>query len=171
MNTLCQIKSTCKRVYAGSGACSRRREQAPDGAQPHKSFLSQRFVRDHLFCITIPSCNRRVSEFALQDHLAHKKQRPPQNLHKALGIVLLQGPRGTLFFMSEVPLWGQAVEGIRLPTERNLIKAFQPQDPTPLTYTLHPTLYTLHPTPHTLLPEPQTLRRQSKGSGSRRSAI
>ena len=30
---------------------------------------------------------------------------PPQHLHRSLGIVLLQGPRGALFLMSEVPLY------------------------------------------------------------------
>ena len=29
---------------------------------------------------------------------------PPWDQYRALGIVLLQGPRGALFFMSEVPL-------------------------------------------------------------------
>ena len=37
--------------------------------------------------------------------MANKKQSPPlQDYHRALGIVLLQGPRGALFRMSEVPL-------------------------------------------------------------------
>ena len=30
---------------------------------------------------------------------------PPSDHHRALGIVLLQGPRGALFLMSEVPLY------------------------------------------------------------------
>ena len=29
---------------------------------------------------------------------------PPYDHHRALGMVLLQGPRGALFLMSEVPL-------------------------------------------------------------------
>ena len=29
---------------------------------------------------------------------------PPQDVHRALGIVLLYGPKGALFLMSEVPL-------------------------------------------------------------------
>ena len=40
-----------------------------------------------------------------QGYLTHEKQPPPQDLHRALGIVLLQGPRGALFLMSEVPLF------------------------------------------------------------------
>ena len=48
---------------------------------------------------------------ALQRYLAHKKPRPPWDLYKALGIVLLYGPRGVLFLMSEVPLYGGHMEG------------------------------------------------------------
>ena len=40
----------------------------------------------------------------LKGYLAHKKPPPPQDHHRPLGIVLLQGPRGLHFFMSEVPL-------------------------------------------------------------------
>jgi hypothetical protein len=45
-----------------------------------------------------------VKSSALQGNLAHKKQPPPQDLPRALGIVLLWGPRGRLFLRSEVPL-------------------------------------------------------------------
>ena len=40
----------------------------------------------------------------VQGYLAHKKPPPPQDFHRALGIVLLQGPKGARFLMSEVPL-------------------------------------------------------------------
>jgi hypothetical protein len=40
----------------------------------------------------------------MQGYLAHKKQPPPQDYRRALGIVLLYGLRGALFVMSEVPL-------------------------------------------------------------------
>ena len=33
-----------------------------------------------------------------------RKRPPPQDQHRALGMVLLQGPRCALFLMSEVPL-------------------------------------------------------------------
>ena len=32
---------------------------------------------------------------------------PPYDHHRDLGIVLLYGPRGALFLMSEVPLYGR----------------------------------------------------------------
>ena len=35
-----------------------------------------------------------------------KKQPPPYDHHRALGMVLLQGPRGRRFLMTEVPLQG-----------------------------------------------------------------
>ena len=47
----------------------------------------------------------RRSVRPLQGYLAHKKSPPPQDHHRALDILLLQGPRGALFLMSEVPLW------------------------------------------------------------------
>ena len=37
----------------------------------------------------------------VQGYLAHKKQPPPQGHHRALGIILLKGPRGGWFLMSE----------------------------------------------------------------------
>ena len=40
----------------------------------------------------------------LKGYLADKKQPPPYDQHKTLGIVLLQGPRRGVFLMSEVPL-------------------------------------------------------------------
>jgi hypothetical protein len=40
----------------------------------------------------------------VQGYLAHKQHPPPQDHHTALGIVLLQGPTGEDFLMSEVPL-------------------------------------------------------------------
>ena len=33
-----------------------------------------------------------------------RKRTPPYEHHRALGMVLLKGPRGALFLMSEVPL-------------------------------------------------------------------
>ena len=42
----------------------------------------------------------------LKGYLAHKKQPPPESHHRALGIFLLYGPRGVLFLMSEIPLYG-----------------------------------------------------------------
>ena len=41
---------------------------------------------------------------AVQGHLAHEKQHPPERHHRALGIVLLLGPWVSRFLMSEVPL-------------------------------------------------------------------
>jgi hypothetical protein len=43
----------------------------------------------------------------LQGYLAHKKPPPPLRLPRALGIVLLQGPRGALFLVSQAPLHPQ----------------------------------------------------------------
>ena len=40
-----------------------------------------------------------------KEHLAYKKQPSPQDHHRALGTSLLQGPRGVLFLISEVPLY------------------------------------------------------------------
>ena len=63
------------------------------------------------------SCERGTP---VQGHLVRKRTRlrqscrgtslvrnspPPQDRHRALGIVLLYGPRGALFLMSEVPLY------------------------------------------------------------------
>ena len=42
---------------------------------------------------------------ATQGYLAYKKTPPHQDHHRLLGIVLLQGPRGMLFLMSEIPLY------------------------------------------------------------------
>ena len=47
------------------------------------------------------SAHRRVP---VQGYLAHKKQPPPEDHHRSLGIGLLQGPTGGVFLMSEVPL-------------------------------------------------------------------
>ena len=38
---------------------------------------------------------------------------PPGDHDRALGIVLLQGPRGALFLMSEVPLYPEAMVNLR----------------------------------------------------------
>ena len=43
----------------------------------------------------------------LLGYLAHKKEPPPQDHRRALGMVLLYGPRGALFLMSEVPLYSR----------------------------------------------------------------
>ena len=51
-------------------------------------------------------CNRCTQCTYVQRYLAHKKQPPPQDHHRVLGIVLLKGPRGALLLMSEVPLYG-----------------------------------------------------------------
>ena len=40
----------------------------------------------------------------IQGYLAHKKHPPLWTLHRALGMVVLWGPRGALLLMSEVPL-------------------------------------------------------------------
>jgi len=65
--------------------------------------LEQVQLREHLRCgsgFKVGSTNH------VQGHLAHKKQPPhPQGHHKALGMVLLEGARGALFLMSEVPLY------------------------------------------------------------------
>ena len=42
----------------------------------------------------------------LQEYLAHKKQPPPQEHHRTLDIVPLQGPRRGVLLMREVPLEG-----------------------------------------------------------------
>ena len=42
-------------------------------------------------------------EIVLHRYLAEKK-RPPWDFHRGLGIVLLEGPKGARFLMSEVPL-------------------------------------------------------------------
>ena len=42
---------------------------------------------------------------AVQGYLAHKKQQPSKDHHRAVGTVPLQGPVGALFLMSEVPLY------------------------------------------------------------------
>ena len=41
----------------------------------------------------------------VQGYLADTKTPPPQEFHRALGIVLLQGPKGARFLMSKVPLY------------------------------------------------------------------
>ena len=41
----------------------------------------------------------------VQGYLAHKKQPPPQDRRRSLGIVLRLGPTEALFLMSEVPLY------------------------------------------------------------------
>ena len=56
----------------------------------------------------VPLCSANTntaSNNTLQGYLAHKKNRtPPKDGHRSLGMVLLQGPRGWRFLMSEVPL-------------------------------------------------------------------
>ena len=49
----------------------------------------------------VPRCWRE----SLPGNLAHKKQPPRWDLHRALSIVQLQGPGGGLLLMSEVPLY------------------------------------------------------------------
>ena len=41
----------------------------------------------------------------MQGYLAHKKTPTPLDRHRSLGMVLLQGPRGVRFLISEVPLY------------------------------------------------------------------
>ena len=41
---------------------------------------------------------------SVQGYLAHKNPPPPQDRHRALGLVLLKGRKGGLFHMIEVPL-------------------------------------------------------------------
>ena len=48
---------------------------------------------------------RRSKSAFLQGYLAQKKRPPPKDPRRALGIVLLQGPRGRRFLMGEVPLY------------------------------------------------------------------
>jgi len=48
--------------------------------------------------------NPAVKMTPVQGYLAHKKLPPPQDHLRALGIVLLYGPRRKQFLMSEVPL-------------------------------------------------------------------
>ena len=48
----------------------------------------------------------------VQGYLAHKKFPPPLGLyHRNLGIVLLLGPKGARFLMSEVPMYVLARDG------------------------------------------------------------
>ena len=47
----------------------------------------------------------------VQGSLAHKKQPPPLDHHRTLGIVLLKGPRRGVFLMSEVPVYTTLVPG------------------------------------------------------------
>ena len=49
----------------------------------------------------------KIRQHTLQGYLAHKRQPPPRGHHKALGTVLLLVPRGTLFLISEVPLYSR----------------------------------------------------------------
>ena len=48
----------------------------------------------------------------LQGYLAHKKLPPPHGATIDLGMVLLEGPRGRLFLMSEVALYGTWHENV-----------------------------------------------------------
>ena len=48
-----------------------------------------------------PKCMCAYETVSLQGCLAHKKPQPPQDHH----MILLYGPRGGLFLMSEVPLY------------------------------------------------------------------
>jgi len=50
-----------------------------------------------------PGHERAVCWGCIQGYLAHEKTPTPQDQHRALGIVLLQGPRRGVFLMSEVP--------------------------------------------------------------------
>jgi len=45
---------------------------------------------------------------------------PPQDHHRALGIILLKGPRGALFLMSEVPVLS-SVPSESPPTYKRLV--------------------------------------------------
>ena len=52
----------------------------------------------------------------MHEYLALKNQSPlpPEDCRRALGVVLLQGPRGALFLMGEVPLkWLRERDGDR----------------------------------------------------------
>ena len=40
--------------------------------------------------------------WCVQGHLAHKKLPPPQDYHRALGIALLQGPKGRRFRLKDL---------------------------------------------------------------------
>ena len=53
----------------------------------------------------VESFDGDIQEQQLQGYLAHKKQRPPQDHNRTLGIVLLQGPRSGGGLMREVPLY------------------------------------------------------------------
>ena len=48
---------------------------------------------------------RRVRTRGVQGYLAHKKTPPPQDHHRALGIVPLNSPKQVRFLMSDVPLY------------------------------------------------------------------
>ena len=53
--------------------------------------------------------------------LVRKAPLPPQDHHRALGIVLLEGARGALFLMSEVPVY---LAYMKAPPPRTLQEAY-----------------------------------------------
>ena len=61
---------------------------------------------DHPGQLTQPgNFTTNIREEIVQGYLAHKKQPPPVGRRRAIGIFLLQGSKGALFLMSEVPLY------------------------------------------------------------------
>ena len=52
--------------------------------------------------------HKATKSWLLDGYLAHQKHPPPQDPHRSLGIVLLQGPTGVVFLMIEVPLYRAA---------------------------------------------------------------
>jgi hypothetical protein len=78
---------------------------------------------------------QRAHGISVLGYLADKKQPPPLGpLIRALGIFLLQGPRGALFLMSEVPLYRAA----RLPALENSFCLVSTGVLTDSIVTLHP---------------------------------
>ena len=70
----------------------RLRRKSPQPARIGRKHWS-RYLQNHLQIVP-----------GIQRYLADKKQPPPMDHHRALGIFLLQGPRGALFLTREVPL-------------------------------------------------------------------
>ena len=54
------------------------------------------------------SCQRALFFGGYRGTSLIRNSTPPQDHHRALGIVLLKGPRDALFLMSEVPLYAGA---------------------------------------------------------------
>ena len=66
--------------------------------RPHRD----QFYENKRTGLQSPLCGRGDAN-TYRGTLLIRNSTPPKDHHRALGIVLLQGPRGALFLMSEVP--------------------------------------------------------------------